>query len=294
MKRNVFQRAIAWAGNKKIFNFMPDKPYLRLMFWARIGKKLDLENPKSLNEKIQWLKLNDYKDKYPFIVDKYEVRSYIKEILGEEYLVPLVGGPWTSWGQIKTEELPSKFVLKTTHDSGGVVVCTDKQALDMEKAEEKIEKSLKNNYFWSGREYPYKYIKPQIIAEQYLSDDSGVELKDYKILCMNGVPQNVMVCTGRLQGDVKYYFFDLNWNFLPLNHGDDQLPTDFTLPKPKNLNEMIRIAKVLSKDFKLLRVDLYEADNRVYFGEMTLYPDSGFDTDLLPSTDIEFGKHLTL
>lgn len=162
----------------------------------------------------------------------------------------------------------------------GVVVCADKQALNCKKAKEKIEKSLKNNYFWSGREYPYKYIKPQIIAEQYLTDESGLELKDYKILCMNGVPQNVMVCTGRLQGNVKYYFFDLDWNFLPLNHGDDQLPKDFTLPRPKHLDEMIRVAKTLSKNYKLLRVDLYEANDRVFFGEMTFYPDSGFDTDI--------------
>lgn len=294
MKRNVFQRVIAWAGYKRVFNFMPDKSYLRLMFWARMSQKLDFRNPKSLNEKVQWLKLNDYKDSYPQLVDKYEVRNYIKKTLGEEYLIPLVGGPWADWEQIEMEKLPNKFVLKTTHDSGGVVVCTDKQALDTQKAKEKIERSLNNNYFWAGREYPYKYIKPRIIAEQYLTDESGLELKDYKILCINGVPQNVMVCTGRLQGNVKYYFFDLDWKFLPLNHGDDQLPKDFTLPRPKHLDEMVRIAKILSKDFKLLRVDLYEANNRVYFGEMTFYPDSGFDTDILPSTDMDFGSWLVL
>lgn len=294
MKRNVIQRTIAWAGSRKLFNFMPDKIYLQLMFWARMGQKLDLVNPKSLNEKVQWLKLNDYKDNYPLFVDKYKARHYIKENLGEEYLVPLVGEPWTSWEQIEFEKLPSKFVLKTTHDSGSVIVCTDKHNLDVRRAKEKIEKSLKNNYFWSGREYPYKYIKPQIIAEQYLTDESGIELKDYKILCMNGVPQNVMVCTGRLQDGVKYYFFDFDWNFLPLNYGDDKLPRNFTLPKPKHLDEMVRIAKILSKDFKLLRVDLYEANDRVYFGEMTLYPDSGFDTDILPSTDRNLGKRLVL
>lgn len=294
MKRNLLQRTVAWTGSKKIFNFIPDKIYLQLMFWARMGQKLDLVKPNTLNEKIQWLKLNDYKDSYPLIVDKYEVRKYIKKTLGEEYLIPMVGGPWSSWEQIEIEKLPKKFVLKTTHDSGGVVVCTDKQVLNIEKARKKIERSLKNNYFWTGREYPYKYIKPQIIAEQFIMDESGIELKDYKILCMNGIPQNIMVCTGRLQGSVKYYFFDLNWKFLPLNNGDNQLPPDFTLPKPKHLDEMICVAKILSKNFKLLRVDLYEADDRVYFGEMTLYPDSGFDTDILSSTDVEFGKRLVL
>ena len=294
MERNLIQKGIAWAGSRQILNLVPDKLYLKLMFWARMGQKLDFRNPKSLNEKVQWLKLNDYKDSYSQLADKYEVRNYIKKTLGEEYLIPLVGGPWANWEQIEMEKLPNKFVLKTTHDSGGIVVCTDKQALDTKKAKEKIESSLNNNYFWAGREYPYKYIKPRIIAEQYLTDESGLELKDYKILCINGVPQNVMVCTGRLQGNVKYYFFDLDWKFLPLNHGDDQLPKDFTLPRPKHLDEMVRIAKILSKDFKLLRVDLYEANNRVYFGEMTFYPDSGFDTDILPSTDMDFGSWLVL
>lgn len=294
MKRNIIQRGIAWAGSKKVFNLMPDESYLKLMFWARMGQKLDFKNPKSLNEKVQWLKLNDYKDSYPQLADKYEVRNYIKKTLGEEYLIPLVGGPWADWEQIEMEKLPNKFVLKTTHDSGGVVVCKDKQALNFKKVKEKIERSLNNNYFWAGREYPYKFIKPRIIAEQYLTDEGGLELKDYKILCMNGIPQNVMICTGRLQGKVKYYFFDLDWNFLPLNYGDDQLPINFTLPKPKHLDEMIRVAKTLSKNYKLLRVDLYEANDRVYFGEMTFYPDSGFDTDILPSTDIEFGKILVI
>lgn len=294
MKRTVIQKGISWAGSKQLLNFMPDKPYLQLMFWARMGQKLDLDNPKSLNEKIQWLKLNDHKEYYSLIADKYEVRNYIKEILGEEYLIPLIGGPWAKWEQIDIDTFPNTFVLKTTHDSGGVVVCADKRTLNLKKTKAKIEGSLTNNYFWSGREYPYKYIKPQIIAEQYLSDESGLELKDYKILCMNGVPQNVMVCTGRRQGNVKFYFFDLDWEFLPLNYGDDQLPTDFTLPRPKHLDEMIRVAKILSKDFKLLRVDLYEANDRVYFGEMTFYPDSGFDTDILPSTDMNFGKRLVL
>lgn len=294
MERNLIQKGIAWAGSRQLLNLVPDKLYLKLMFWARMSQKLDFRNPKSLNEKVQWLKLNDYKDSYPQLADKYEVRNYIKKTLGEKYLIPLVGGPWVDWEQIEMEKLPNKFVLKTTHDSGGVVVCTDKQALDTQNAKEKIEKSLNNNYFWAGREYPYKYIKPRIIAEQYLTDESGLELKDYKILCMNGVPQNVMICTGRLQGKVKYYFFDLDWNFLPLNYGDDQLPINFTIPKPKHLDEMLRVAKTLSKNYKLLRVDLYEANDRVYFGEMTFYPDSGFDTDILPSTDIDFGSRLVL
>lgn len=294
MERNLIQKGIAWAGSRQVFNLLPDKIYLKLMFWARMGKKLDLTCPKTLNEKIQWLKINDRNPRYSNMIDKYEVRQYITQILGRDYLIPLEGGPWDNFCQIDFSNLPNQFVLKTTHDSGGVVVCKDKNNFCMEEASRILTKSLKRNYYWAGREYPYKFVKPQIIAEKYMVDESNTELKDYKILCFNGRPENIMVCTGRLEGNVKYYFFDKNWNFLPLNHGDDKLPSDFTLPKPKHLEEMISIAEKLSANHRLLRVDLYEANNRVYFGELTLYPDSGFDTDILPSTDEYFGSKLNL
>lgn len=294
MERNLIQKGIAWAGSRQVFNLLPDEIYLKLMFWARMGNKLDLSCPKTLNEKIQWLKINDRNPRYSRMIDKYEVRQYITEILGDDYLIPLEGGPWDNFSQIDFSNLPNKFVLKTTHDSGGVVVCKDKENFCIEEASRILTKSLKRNYYWAGREYPYKFVKPQIIAEKYMVDESNTELKDYKILCFNGRPENIMVCTGRLEGNVKYYFFDKNWNFLPLNHGDDKLSADFTLPKPKHLEKMISIAEILSANYKLLRVDLYEANNRVYFGELTLYPDSGFDTDILPSTDECFGSKLNL
>ena len=280
--------------SKGIFNFLSDKTFFKLAFWARLNQKLDLDNPTSLNEKIQWLKLHDRKELYAKIVDKYAVREFIKETLGEEYLVPLVGGPWNSFDEIDFNLLPNSFVLKTTHDSGGVVVVPDKSKMDKVESKKKIMKSMKNNYFYPNREWPYKNITPQIIAEEYLVDSSGSELKDYKIICFNGKPENVMVCTGRILNQVKFYFFDWNWKFLPLNYGDELLPSDFSIPKPQKLDEMRSIATKLSAGYDLIRIDLYEANNQIYFGEMTLYPDSGFDRDITKNTDLMFGKKLHL
>lgn len=294
MKRSYFQRLISKMISKGIFNFLSDKSFFKLAFWARLNQKLDLDNPTSLNEKIQWLKLHDRKELYAKIVDKYAVREFIKETLGEEYLVPLVGGPWNSFDEIDFNLLPNSFVLKTTHDSGGVVVVPDKSKMDKVESKKKIMKSMKNNYFYPNREWPYKNITPQIIAEEYLVDSSGSELKDYKIICFNGKPENVMVCTGRILNQVKFYFFDWNWKFLPLNYGDELLPSDFSIPKPQKLDEMRSIATKLSAGYDLIRIDLYEANNQIYFGEMTLYPDSGFDRDITKNTDLMFGKKLHL
>lgn len=293
MKRNIIQRGLAKAGCKGYLNWMPDSSYLKLMFWARMNQKLDYKNPKTLNEKLQLLKLKDRNDDYIKWVDKYAVREYIENRIGKDYLIPLVGGPWENFEDIDFENLPNQFVLKCTHDSGGLVICTDKSKLDIEKAKKKINKSLSNNYYWSGREWPYKHVQPRIIAEKYMVDKSGCELKDYKILCFDGKPDNIMICTGRNSAEgVKYYFFSPNWEFLRYNYGDESLPENFTIAAPDNLKEMLNIARTLSQGTKLSRVDLYEADERVWFGEITLYPDSGFDTDILPSTDLLFGKKL--
>lgn len=293
MKRNIIQRGLARAGYKGYMNWIPDSLYLKLMFWARLGLKLNYSNPKTLNEKVQLLKLKDRKKEYIKWVDKYSVRQYIEDKIGRDYLIPLIGGPWNKFEDIDFDKLPDQFVLKCTHDSGGLVICTDKSTLNFEEAKNKINKSLNNNYYWSGREWPYKQVPPQIIAEKYMVDKSGTELKDYKILCFNGKPDNIMICTGRNSSrGVKYYFFSPDWQFLRYNYGDEDLPEDFTISPPDNLNEMLDIARKLSFGTKLSRIDLYEADGRVWFGEITLYPDSGFDTDILPSTDLLFGKKM--
>ena len=222
------------------------------------------------------------------------VRDYIAEKLGDEYLIPFLG-VWDDPDEIDFGALPNQFVLKCNHNSGtGMCICKDKSKLDIQSVKKNLWKGLKEDYFLTSREWPYKDVPRKIIAEKYMVDESGVELKDYKILCFNGKPDNIMVCTGRSSGNVRYYFFDRNWNFLKYQHVDVDIPDDFKLPKPEHLDEMFKIADVLCKGFPLVRVDLYQADNRVYFGELTFYPDSGFDTDILPSTDKLFGEKLVL
>ncbi len=171
--------------NFKIFRLIPDELYLKIYYWLRINKKLNLDNPKTFNEKLQWLKLYDRNPAYVNLVDKYEVRKYIAEVIGKEYLIPLIG-VWDKFEDINFSKLPNQFVLKCTHDSGGIVICTDKSKLEFEVARKKINNSLNRNYFYHAREWPYKDIKPRIICEEYMVNGSGKELKDYKFMCFNG------------------------------------------------------------------------------------------------------------
>lgn len=258
-------------------------------------KILHLKNPKTFNEKLQWLKLYDRNPDYSKMVDKYEVREYIKEKIGEEYLIPLLG-IWDSFDEIDFDGLPNQFVLKCTHNSGGVVICKDKSTFDFEKAKNRMNYSLKNNYYWSGREWPYKDVKPRIIAEKYMSNDGDVEteLTDYKFSCFNGRVDNVMLCLERSTGDVKFRYFDKEWNLLRYDVQGKALPKGYTIPKPEKMDEMFELAKKLSEGIRYLRVDLYCAENKIYFGELTFFPQSGFDTDILVETDELFGSYLDL
>ena len=171
---------IAALGSKGYLNWMPDKSYLSLVFRLSLGYWPDFENPKTFNEKLNWLKLYDRKPLYTQLVDKYAVREYIAEKIGEQYLIPLVGGPWNSVDEIDFDALPEQFVLKTTHDSGGVVICRDKSSFDVEAAKARLAGHLKREYFWGKREWPYKNVKPRIIAEKYMVDSEDAELRDYK------------------------------------------------------------------------------------------------------------------
>ncbi len=274
---------------------LPDFAYISLKYFLRFGKFPNLKNPKTYNEKLQWLKLHDRNPEYTKMVDKYEVREYITEKIGEEYLIPLLG-VWDSFDEIDFDKLPDQFVLKCTHDSGGLVICKDKSKLDIEEAKKKINKCLKTNYYWHGREWPYKNVKPRIIAEKYMVDDVMLEsgLTDYKFSCFNGDVDNVMLCLDRNSGDTKYYFFDREWNLLRYNIRGKNAPEDFTLPKPSTMDKMFEIAKVLSEGFSYLRVDLYSCSDKIYFGELTFFPQSGFDANLLKETDELFGSKVRL
>lgn len=277
-----------------ICKLIPDRIYLELKYKSRFGKKINWNNPQSLNEKLQWLKLYDRNPEYTKMVDKYNVKPYVANIIGNEYIIPTLG-VWKSFDDIDFDILPNRFVLKCTHDSGGLVICKDKTKFDKESASVKIKKSLKRNFYWIGREWPYKNVHPVVLAEKLLHPNSDeTELLDYKILCFNGKPDNIMVCSGRNTGELRYYYFDLEWNFLRYQSIDMDLPNDFTLPKPKHLDLMIDLASKLAKEIPLVRVDFYEAEGQVWFGELTFYPCDGFDMDITRETDLLFGKKLVL
>ena len=280
-------------ASRNMLNWMPDEAFLKRKFKLVMGHELDLDSPKTFNEKLQWLKLYDRKPLYTKLVDKFEVRKYIAEKIGEEYLIPLVGGPWNSPDEIDFDALPDRFVLKCTHDSGGVIICKDKSKLDIPAAKAKLNKRLKRNYYWVNREWPYKDVPHRIIAEKYMEDESG-ELRDFKVFCFNGVPHSVMVCTDRATGDTKYYFFDKNWKMERCNLIGLNAPPDFDIPRPKKLDDIFEVARVLSSGLSFARIDLYTINEKVYFGEITFFSEAGFDLDLLPETDALFGSMLDL
>lgn len=275
-----------------LLNGLPDTVYLKCIYNFTFGRKLDLKAPKTFNEKLQWLKLNDRNPLYTKLVDKYEAKKYVADIIGEEYIIPTIG-VWDRFDDIDFNSLPDQFVLKCTHDSGGLVICRDKKEFDIEKAKSKIESSLKNNYYYWGREWPYKNVPPRIIAEKYMSDKSG-ELIDYKFFSFNGYVDCVMVCIDRHINDPKFYFFDRDWNLKRLNVRGEEAPEGFTLDKPDCMDEMFGIAEKLSENIPFVRVDLYAINGKTYFGEMTFFPDSGFDANLLTKTDEYFGDLIDL
>ena len=282
---------------KKLARTLPDSLYLRLIFLFRMKKILNLKNPKTFSEKLQWLKLHDRNPEYTKMVDKYEVRKYIADKIGEEYLIPLLG-VWDSFDEIDFDKLPDQFVLKCNHDSGGLVVCRDKSALDFEKAKSKISKSLRNNYYLHGREWPYKDVKPRIIAEKFMSDENAENpergLVDYKFYCFEGAPQFAYVSDGlEDHSTANINFVTMEWEKAPFRRLDfkefDKLPK-----KPEHFEKMVELSKLLSENIHFVRVDFYEINGKVYFGELTFFPGSGL-VDISPKEwDAEIGKYICL
>lgn len=275
----------------KYFKWMSDEYFIKLVYYCRMGNKLNLSNPKTFNEKIQWLKLYDHNPKYIYLVDKYEVRSYVRNIIGEEYLIPLLG-VYEKFDEIDFEKLPEQFVIKSTHDSGGVFICTSKLLFKRNKAKSIINRSLKHNYYYKGREWPYKYVKPRIICEKLMVDESGKDLKDYKIFCFNGEPKIIQVDFDRFINH-KRNFYDTKWNYIPLtlHYQTDSL---VSIKKPSQLDDMLNIARKLSVDFPHVRVDLYSISNRIYFGELTFLHGSGYEKFEPELYNELFGNWLTL
>ena len=269
-----------------VIRCIPDTIYLKCMYRIVTGKKLDFRYPKTFNEKLQWLKLHDRNPKYTKMVDKYEVRQYIKETIGEEYLIPLVGGPWERFDDIDFSKLPKQFVLKCTHDSGSVVICRDKNNFDIESVRKKFNRALKGNFFYGGREWPYKNVKPRIIAEKYMVDESGIELKDYKIFNFHGKAKIIEVDYDRFV-EHKRNLYTTQWKYLEV---EIQYPTNpqYKIDKPRQLEKMIDLAETLSKGIPYVRTDFYLIDDKILFGEITFYHESGFGK----FTPIEFEEQM--
>lgn len=236
---SLFKKVLLYFLNFSVFKFIPDSIYLKIKFRLKMNKKLNLNDPKTFNEKLQWLKLYDRKLEYTRYVDKYEVRSYISEKIGKEYLIPLIG-VYNSFDEIDFNKLPNQFVLKCTHDSGGSIICRDKSKLDFKAARKKINKCMRKNNYFHGREWPYMNIRPRIICEKYMIDESGNGLIDYKFMCFNGQADCVMVCIDRYNLDPKFYFFDEEWNLLRYNIASINVPKDFSIKKPDNIKKCLK------------------------------------------------------
>lgn len=261
---------------RKLSVFVPDKLYLKILYRKRMGRKLDLKHPKTCCEKLQWLKLYNRNPQYTKMVDKYEVKKYVSQLIGKEHVIPLLG-VWDSFEEIDFDQLPNQFVLKVTHNSGGFAVCKDKNSFDREEAKKLLGDMLKKNYFWGGREWPYKNVKPRIIAEEYVPSLGNADSIEYKITCFDGKVGFVTICTGPAHQDLEKRMndhFDTEFHHMPwwsYYKNAKKRPE-----KPEQWEELIALAEKLSAGIPYVRVDFYIIDGKVYFGEYTFYTWSGF------------------
>ena len=282
---------------KNFFIFLPDKLYLSLRFRCQMGYWINWKNPQTFSEKIQWLKLYDRKAEYSSIVDKYSVKQYVADKIGEEYIIPTLG-VWEHPEDIEWDKLPNEFVLKTTHGGGssGVVICKDKNTLDKSAAIQILSRGLDSNIYKTLREWPYKNVHKRIIAEKFITSQKNKDgdLIDYKFFCFNGKPFYCQVISGRSFHSMAIDFYDRNWNHQPLHEPKIYPHSKFNNEKPKTFDDMWTLATVLSEGHPFLRVDFYEVDEKIYFGELTFYPTSGFGGFDPEEWDYKFGQLIKL
>jgi hypothetical protein len=292
--KNIIHFMLHRIAVSRYGHLLPDKLYLKIIFEDKMGKKLNLRKPTTFNEKLQWLKLYDRRPEYTTMVDKYAVKKIVADIIGEEYIIPTLG-VWDRAEDIEWDKLPDQFVLKCTHDSGGLVICRDKKKLDKKAAIEQLNNCLKRDFYIYGREWPYKNVPHRIIAEKYIESSSDTnDLPDYKFFCFDGEVKAMFVATERYNPneDVKFDFYDVDFNHLPFRQGHDN--ADVHPKKPYNYDKMKYAATLLSKGLPHIRVDFYETGNRFYFGELTFFHFSGlmpFDPE---EWDKIFGGYLVL
>jgi hypothetical protein len=271
-------RFLLIAGLRGICRIVPDKFYIRLNYRLLMGRKLNLKYPKLFSEKLQWLKLYDRDPRYIEMVDKVEAKVFAEKIIGGDFIVPTIG-IWSKAEDIDFSTLPLRFVLKTTHDSGGVVICKDKSTFNTESARDYLNHRLKRNVYSILREWPYKGVKPRILAEEYLEDGSCGELRDFKFFCFDGEPKVMFIVSGRPDNTCASYY-DMEFNLLPFSNGYKTIPIQ--LSKPDSFDKMKELATCLSKGIPQVRIDFYNVSGRIYFGEITFY-DGGGTTAFEPS-----------
>lgn len=268
----ILKKGITHFAAKNIIK-MSDKKYLELKYQVIMDKKLNLDNPTTFNEKLQWLKLHDRKPEYTKMVDKYEAKEYVSNIIGNEYIIPTLG-IYDKFSDIDFEKLPSQFVIKPTHTSGNVYICKNKNEIDYTALKKLINNWLKRKYYYLHREWPYKNIKPRIIIEKYLQEKNGEELKDYKFFCFNGKPKMVLVCSDRFN-NLNKTFFDENWQAFDFTEGNHE--RNENIQKPVNFEKMKQLAGKLAQNLSFVRIDFYDINGTIYFGEITFYPSAGYE-----------------
>ena len=278
---------------KKIVGLIPSKIWLSYRFKKKLGYSMDWKNPQTFNQKLQWLKVYDRKPIYTTMVDKYEAKKYVADIIGEEYIIPTLG-VWDKFDDIDFDKLPDKFVLKCTHDSGGVLIVRDKANFDKESARKMFKIALSRCSYSVDREWPYKNVKPRIIAEQFMENEKTQDLRDYKFFSFNGNTKAMFIATERASEteETKFDFFDMEYNHLDFRNGH---PNAAVLPvKPQNFDLMKSLADKLSKGFPHIRVDFYEVNEKVYFGELTFFHWSGMKPFEPVEWDEFFGEWINL
>ena len=288
LKDNFYQ----YLDTFVLVNILSDENYLKWKFKKLVGYTLNLKSPLSYNEKLQWLKLNDIHPEYTKMVDKIEAKKYVASIIGNDYIIPTLG-VWDKVSDIEWDKLPNSFVIKVSSDSGGIVVCKDKSKLDVQQAVRRLSDNWGRNYYKFNKEYPYRDVTPRIIAEEYKEDESG-ELRDYKIFCFDGHPKVLFVASDRQDSaeETKFDFFDTEWNHLPIINGHPNSKKEIC--KPQNFDEMLSVAARLSKGIPHVRVDLYNINGKIYFGELTFFHWSGMVPFEPIEWDYKFGEWISL
>ncbi|MBR2309194.1 MAG: glycosyl transferase [Oscillospiraceae bacterium] len=275
----------------RLLRFVPDRAMLKLEYRIKLHKKLDLENPRTFNEKLQWLKLYNRKPIHTTMVDKVAVKEYVSAAIGEEYVVKTLG-VWDRFADINFDSLPDRFVLKCNHDSGSVVLCRDKKTFDKAAAEKLLSRSLGHNAYYFGREWPYKDVKPRILAEEYLQDGEYAFLPVYKVFCFRGEPKIIQTIQNDKQPNETVDYFDTDWNQLDIRQ--DFPNSVCPVAKPEKLVQMLELAGKLSGDEPYLRIDFYVVNGALYFSEINFFTDAGFGQFYPESWDETLGRWLEL